>query len=585
MLAGGLVAQNGQWISAYNHPNSTGFVSPFNAINLAVIPGVGSNPNDVVIAWDSQFQPPPTSPVVAWPQRFTVGNPESRKFANFTVTVPFGPLSEFYGDLFCAGHCWLPDGRLFVAGGNTQYAAGAFPFIGSRFAGIWDPAAPRVAPDFGWDFSLARTGKVLRLKRWYPTVTLISRNLVMVSGGSERSPDGAASRDPYRARTTYEVFDIFAGDWVRDPANPAENMLFSSPFHYFTTPSNPTPTLTANPALDEYPRLHLLSNNRVFLSGQWRESAFVVDAASPTGYYWADNMLSLSSFQGNPLSYAASVLVPNVGNVAGREDEIMAIGGSNWTNALVVDTSQRILAGSGTGPQSPPLSPIGMNATPGNQVPQWNPLSVEQMVRPRMVGNAVLGPDGDIVMIGGSSDHYWQALPNPVLVTEVWNRAIGWTADATQSSPRMYHSTAGLLPSGRMVSAGGDVRTFDWEVYEPRYMHRGTPPRWAGTWAGLGRIALNWNTSYDVNLATGSPSVARVVLMRACSTTHHSDMDQRYVELATTPVSSTMVTIRTPTAPNGGSATNSVRALPGYYLMFLVTLGGAASTGRWVYLP
>jgi hypothetical protein len=62
-------------------------------------------------------------------------------------------------------------------------------------------------------------------------------------------------------------------------------------------------------------------------------------------------------------------------------------------------------------------------------------------------------------------------------------------------------------------------------------------------------------------------------------------MDQRYVELATTPVSSTMVTIRTPTAPNGGSATNSVRALPGYYLMFLVTLGGAASTGRWVYLP
>src|SRR3972149_4315393 len=99
-------------------------------------------------------------------------------FANYVVMIPAG-----FGDLFCSGHVWLPDGRLFVAGGNTMYPVnGVGHFEGSTVAGIWDPRFVNVAPNHGWTWLPAMTEK-----RWYPTVTLFidtsGNPRVMVSGG------------------------------------------------------------------------------------------------------------------------------------------------------------------------------------------------------------------------------------------------------------------------------------------------------------------------------------------------------------------------------------------------------------------
>ncbi len=78
--------------------------------------------------------------------------------------------------------------------------------------------------------------------------------------------------------------------------------------------------------------------------------------------------------------------------------------------------------------------------------------------------------------------------------------------------------------------------------------------------------------------------------MRPCSTTHHSDFDQRYVELALEPDpngESDRIQITTPPTPQYGpthTARGSVIAPHGWYMAFLVTTEETWSVAKWVVL-
>ena len=162
----------------------------------------------------------------------------------------------------------------------------------------------------------------------------------------------------------------------------------------------------------------------------------------------------------------------------------------------------------------------------------------------------------------------------------------------------MYHSTGGLLPSGRMVSAGGDFRlnangvSIDWEIYVPRYFTAGqVEPVFAGAWANPGYRSLFFGSQYVVDhlpMPPGEAAVSHVVLMRPCSTTHHSDMDQKYIELPSMPnADGSNVTVTMPAAPplthTGVTLPQgTIALLPGFYMMFLVTTKGTPSQARWV---
>ena len=67
----------------------------------------------------------------------------------------------------------------------------------------------------------------------------------------------------------------------------------------------------------------------------------------------------------------------------------------------------------------------------------------------------------------------------PVTVhnAELWDPTTeGWTTLARSSGiPRIYHSTAVLLPDGRVLSMGGNGQTTS-EIYSPPYLFKGTPP-------------------------------------------------------------------------------------------------------------
>jgi len=156
-------AQGGQWTVAFDHlpdnltlpgavhPSSASIASPLwvtrnttspplpphqrlNVVHACLIPS-GVHRGEVLV-WDgnltnigTRFVPGSSPPVPYqpwsivnpyWPQpnpNFWPGMPAVQyRFHNSLLMTPQGE-----GDLFCAGHCWMADGRLAVAGGTKQY--------------------------------------------------------------------------------------------------------------------------------------------------------------------------------------------------------------------------------------------------------------------------------------------------------------------------------------------------------------------------------------------------------------------------------------------------------------------------------
>lgn len=458
----------------------------------------------------------------------------------------------------------MPDGRLFVAGGTIKYPDpnpfGPQNYLGSAFAGIWDPALVNAANNSGWTYV-----QPMALPRWYPTVTLLGNNTIMVSGGVVDTfnarcmalPPPNGNLDP--AADTYEVWDIATASWLPGPISPGVHQ----------GPEYANQSTACYSLFGEYPRQHLLSSGHLFVAGMYTGG----NRVHPTNHgAW----LPTGSILNNGLfrNYGSSVLMPNVGRRPNSQDKVMILGGSSGASPNASSSVQVCNAFSGTGSSAWTLLP---------------PLTVG-----RMVANAVLLPDGAVLVIGGSTtgSSYFSAPSFAVAEfrPEIYRRSVNqWILQDPQDSKRMYHSTAALLPSGVIVSAGGDVRSSDYEVFTPDYLDGVTAltrPVFSATSSGP---FLAFDSIYGIPYAPLpiGMSVDRVVLMRPCSITHHSDMDQRYVELEepliTAPPNTIM--IKTPPTPNPtGTSQGSVVAPPGWYMMFLISNTGVPSVAKWIHL-
>ena len=184
----------------------------------------------------------------------------------------------------------------------------------------------------------------------------------------------------------------------------------------------------------------------------------------------------------------------------------------------------------------------------------------------RLHANAVVLPDGKVLAVGGGASGN---LDGPVTTAEMYDPATGeWSVMASQVAGRMYHSTALLLPDGRVFSAGqkGIYENLA-ELYSPPYLFKGPRPviEAAGTTLRPGQT-----------LAITSPDAARVTqvaLVRPGSVTHQINTDQRHLFLPHT-VSDTTITATAPTNRNVIS--------PGRWLVFLLDADGVPSVGKWV---
>ena len=159
--------------------------------------------------------------------------------------------------------------------------------------------------------------------------------------------------------------------------------------------------------------------------------------------------------------------------------------------------------------------------------------------------NLTVLADGSVLATGGNSSGAGLVdLNNGVYAAELWNPATGqWTTLAAMQVTRQYHSTALLLPDGRVLSSGGGIcGTCDEvgylaknaQVFSPPYLFQadGTPG-----------AAARDRFRADLDRPTARRSTSRrrtrrrsrkVALVRLGAVTHSVNMEQRYVPLTFT---------------------------------------------------
>lgn len=386
-------------------------------------------------------------------------------------------------DIFCAGHSFLPDGRLFVTGGHVH---GERYGLGVENTDIFDPAT-----------GLFEAGPALAEPRWYPTNVGLGDGRVLVFGGFK-------DNDANVRALSVEAYD------------PGANRITQLPS-------------TANKGLGNYPRLHLLANGRI----AWVNIS-TTQLFNPATSTWATSAKPVYGGRGES---GSSVLLPG-------SNRILSFGGPNGAGGAAA-TAEIVDYAAGT--------------------PAWR--ATGSLNRARLWANGVLLPDGKVLAVGGGGGG---AYTNPVYDAEMFDPATGtWSVMAAQQAPRVYHSTAVLLPDGRVLSAGHDSGSYRTtaEIYSPPYLFKGPRPVIAASPASVA-----YGGQFSISTPDAS-TVEHVVLIRPASVTHSLHQDQRSVELPFTVSGSTLEV----SAPAGGNA-----APPGPYMLFLVTSNGVPSVASWV---
>jgi hypothetical protein len=149
----------------------------------------------------------------------------------------------------------------------------------------------------------------------------------------------------------------------------------------------------------------------------------------------------------------------------------------------------------------------------------------------------------------------------------MWDPATGkWTKMASISVYRGYHSTALLLPDGRVLSAGGEKGGASAEIFSPPYLFNGPRPKINSVSSSSVKVGQTFNVS-----TPDAASINQITLIRLGSVTHAFNQNQRMNHLQFTSISGGLQV----TAP-----ANSNLAPPGHYMLFLVNGNGVPSIAK-----
>jgi hypothetical protein len=212
--------------------------------------------------------------------------------------------------------------------------------------------------------------------------------------------------------------------------------------------------------------------------------------------------------------------------------------------------------------------------------------STSNMAFERRQHNLTILADGQVLATGGyqNSDESLVDLRQgrPVFPAEVWNPATGqWKTLARMKVTRQYHSSALLLPDGRVLSAGGgicgDCTTQNYlaknaEIFSPPYLFKkdGSGQRAARPSIGTAPGNLGYGANFTVTSAQAG-TISKIGLVRMGGVTHSVNMDQLYVPLSFTRRGNNL-TVKSPG--------NNRIAPPGYYMMFLMNRDGVPSIAK-----
>lgn len=433
----------------------------------------------------------------------------------------------------------LPNGKVLAYDSIGDNATESYPVQDHTRATVWDPATGTQTPvNVDTGFNVFCSG----------LAHLVDGRLFLAGGNKDQQLNGIVQThlfDP--ATNTWSLGpNMAAGRWYPSvtPLRNGEMLITSG---RVDTPEVRTlggglrALSTASLSLPLYPWMDVAPDGRAFYSGP-DQTLRALDTAG-TGAWQ-----SLGQRDTINRDYGGHALF-DIGKM------LVAGGGPSTKDARVLDVN-------GATPQVSPTAPMAYG---------------------RRQHNLTMLADGTALATGGnSSGASLVDLNAGVYPAEQWNPATGqWRTLAAMQVTRQYHSTALLLPDGRVLSSGGGIcGTCDQVGYLARNAEIFSPPylfQADGTLAQRPAIdAVPASTSYGapMEIATGNPaSIRKVALVRLGAVTHSDNMEQRYVPLAFTAGATTL----TAAAPINASV-----APPGLYMLFIVDGNGVPSVARTV---
>lgn len=237
--------------------------------------------------------------------------------------------------------------------------------------------------------------------------------------------------------------------------------------------------------------------------------------------------------------------------------------------AIMYDVGKIMIVGGG-GPTNT-AEVIDLNAP----TPTWRYVNNMHYARKYLQTTSL--PDGKVLVTSGTTAAGNDAR-GAVLAAEVWDPATEqWTVMASMNLPRLYHTTALLLPDGRVMVAGGGKPTpaygvdqLNMELYSPPYLFQGPRPT-----IQTAPEVITYQEEFIVETPEAA-NITKVSLIRLGSMTHTLNMNQRYLALAYQQDSESSIKIM---APAHGSI-----APPGHYMLFLIDQNGVPSIAPIVQL-
>jgi hypothetical protein len=293
-----------------------------------------------------------------------------------------------------------------------------------------------------------------------------------------------------------------------------------------------------------YPRLHVLPNGNVFYSGPSYQSRYYY----PATHSWS-GVVATTNYAAKR-TYGSSVLLP-LWPADNYKPVVMILGGNTTATATteLIDLSA---------------------ATPAWQ---WGP----SMSQARIEMNAVILPNGKVLAIGGSASD--EKASTASYNADLYDPATNTFSSAGKNAiPRLYHSTALLLPDATVWLAGSNPQrgTYDprMEIYQPAYLFDSTGNLAARPTIASAPAYVTYGQTFTVQTPDAA-DITSAVFVRPGAVTHAFDMDQRLVGLTYTAGAGTLSL----TAPP-----NSNIAPPGYYMLFLLNSDGVPSVARFIQL-
>ena len=289
--------------------------------------------------------------------------------------------------------------------------------------------------------------------------------------------------------------------------------------------------------LKPYPRVHLAPNGKVFHVGPEQITRFLDTAGTGA---WTAGFTRKFGFR----NYGPSVVYGDGGTV-------LVVGGAK-IGATPTNTAEVI------------------NLTV--PVPAWRYTNPMRFARRH--ANATVLPDGKVLVTGGSSSVAFNDAAGRVLAAELWDPGPEtWTTMASMAVPRIYHSSALLLPDGRVLSAGGGrpkaknggLHNENAEIYSPPYLFKSQSQR-------PGIISAPASVTYGETFPVGTPDaegIAAARFIRLASVTHTLDMNQR-VRTLSFAAAPGVLNVSVPSDPN--------LLPPGHYMLFILNGDGVPST-------